>query len=271
MSSKNREMMIEAVSVPETVRRREIRVLIACMPKTGSTYLTTLVGNLPGMRVAKLVPGYHRREQEICLQALNDAVKQTKHLREAWRTIPGEQRMRRPAGFVTQMHVRYSLPTAKIISEHEITPIVLVRNIFDIVASLADHLIDTAPYMAMGYVSTGMREWPKEQLHRFIAEMVIPWYLNFFMCWRDCANRKLVTYEELLNDGRGTLQDIAAFAGFGVNEREIERAFRLTQRGNTRLNKGIAGRGADLAPAVKDRIRALAGYYGDVDFSPIGL
>jgi len=38
-----------------------------------------------------------------------------------------------------------------------------------------------------------------------------------------------------------------------------------------RLNKGKAGRGDELSDKQKDRIRELAGYYPDIDFSPVGL
>lgn len=49
-----------------------IRVLVACMPKSGSTYLSGAIEALPGFIRAHLVPGYGRREQELCIEKLNE-------------------------------------------------------------------------------------------------------------------------------------------------------------------------------------------------------
>jgi Sulfotransferase domain len=245
-------------------------VIVACMPKSGSTLLTALIASLPGMRRSTLVPGYHRREQEICIHSMKAAEEKMRAQREAFNSTRGVQ-SKMPIGFASQMHLRYSQPTATIMAEYNIKPVVLVRNIFDIVVSLADHIRNESPLMAMAYVTEAMRTWSAEELHEFIGDMVIPWYMNFFVSWQDCEDKLLVTYEELTGDPKKILQQVSLFANIPASERYIENAIARANIKNTRKNVATAGRGQKLADRVKDKIRKAAAYYPNIDFSPIGL
>lgn len=249
--------------------KNEFRILVACMPKSGSTFLSEVIANLPGLRRATLVPGYQRREQEICVKRLEEEIQKTKLLRDIW----GAQRqlMSRPRGFVAQMHLRYTLPSDVIFREYAVVPVVLVRNIFDIVVSLRDHIVQTAPYMSMAYVSEEMRAWPAEKMYHFIADMAIPWYLNFFVSWSDSPFNKLVTYEQLTCEREGTLEGILDDCGLKVGRRKLLDAINAAGGAKTRKNKGIAGRGEALPDAVKEKILHYASYYPHYDLSPIGL
>ncbi len=249
--------------------RREHRVIVACMPKSGSTFLTELLAQIRGMRHAYLVPGYHRREQEICLEHLKKEIYKTELLRQMQhqgtvRHIP------KPRGFVAQMHLRYTKPTATILREHGIVPIVLVRNLFDVVVSMKDHLCNRPVAIPMAYFSTEMRGWPTDRIYAFIADMIIPWYLNFYISWSNAEHVKRVTYEELVQDPKATLGDIADHVGLPHDSESLDIAVSEAQT-RTPRNVGIVGRGEQLPMAVKERIRQLAAYYDDHDFSPLGL
>lgn len=244
----------------------ESRLLVACMPKSGSTFLCRTYEMLPGMRRGRLVPGYKRREQELCIDRLNSETERSEHILRISKGAVAP-----PRGWVAQHHVRYSEPTAELIRRFRLTPVVLVRNIFDIVPSVRDHFTDQAPFMSMAYVSEEMRSWPEARMHMFIADMVIPWYLNFFRTWQDCDAKLMISYEELISDKIGTLQKIADYAGLPVSNADVLAALGNEPTGGTRLNKGVRGRGEGLADEVKDRIRYLASYYSDVDMSLIGL
>ncbi len=251
-------------------KNKNVRVIVACFPKSGSTFLFALLANLPGMRRQKLVPGFKRREQEICLERLREANLKTRFLRELWKDDPTIDSAR-PIGFVSQMHLRYSLPTGKIMKNFRITPIVLVRDIFDVVVSIRDHFQNKATYMSMAYVTEEMKEWDESKMQHFIADMVVPWYLNFYMCWQECDNAKVITYEKLVNDVTGTTLDVANYAGIPCSAQDIAQAIENAGRQDTRKNKAVAGRGQEVPDSVKEKIRHLAAYYPDVDFSPIGL
>jgi hypothetical protein len=89
------------------------------MPKSGSTLLTDLIGQLPGFHQAALIPIAGRREQEldeVCLQKADGL------------------------DYIAQVHVRHSDWTEDMCADYGLTPIVLVRNLFDVVVSLRDHV-----------------------------------------------------------------------------------------------------------------------------------
>lgn len=247
-----------------------IGVLVACMPKSGSTFLSSLIASIPGFRREHVVPGYKRREQEICIKKLEEAFLKTEFLRSCWRNnelVNSE----RPRGFVTQMHLRYTEPTGEIIERYNLHTVVLVRNIFDIIVSLGDHLRDSSPNMAMAYVSEDMRGMPEKEMHNFIVDMVVPWYLNFYRCWQDCEKKIVVTYEKLIENPFDTLVEIMNASNVGISLKKIRVSMERVESANVRLNKGVAGRGQSLDGYVVDRVHHLCGYYPDTDFSLIGV
>jgi len=246
---------------------------VACMPKSGSTFLTEAIANLPGMRRARLVPAHERREQEISTSRLDLEIQKSLVMREIWRSDRELLGGRPPRGFVGQLHLRYSQPTHDIIERYQLTPVVLVRNIFDVVVSLRDHIADTSPNMAMAYVTDEMRTWPPERMFAFIADMVIPWYLNFFVCWAQSDSHLLITYEEMTADPEGTLGRIADHAGMNVRPPACKAAVDVAgvDKTKTRFNQGVAGRGEQLPAEARARILESIAYYPDVDFSMIGI
>lgn len=257
--------------IADQPRPNNVKVLLACMPKSGSTFLAEIISELPGMRRTNVVPGHKRREQEICLEALQRAELETRILRRLWRRNQLAENSKRPRGYVTQIHVRYTEPTAEIIERHNLLPVVLVRNLFDTVISIRDHYRNSAVYMSMAYVNEEMRDWPDDKLHEFIADMVMPWYINFYVCWNDCPNKLFVTYDDLKHDIDKTVKSIVDYTGLNSNTHQISAAIERAQGANTRKNKAVSGRGDTLSKAVKDKIRGYANYYPHIDFSPLGL
>jgi hypothetical protein len=48
------------------LRRQKPHFMVACMPKSGSTFFSTALAEYPGFRNISLVPDYGHREQELC-------------------------------------------------------------------------------------------------------------------------------------------------------------------------------------------------------------
>jgi len=148
----------------------QCRILLACMPKSGSTYLAAILSKLPDSRTTSWVPHHGRREQELCYR----------RLREDNEAFPSH------ANSVAQHHVRYSGTTRVYMKEFNLKPVVLVRNIYDIIPSLIDHHRLNSVVYPMAYAPADIAEWNFERSSRFVTDMVIPWYFNFFMSWNDC-------------------------------------------------------------------------------------
>ncbi|KAA1428421.1 sulfotransferase domain-containing protein [Nocardioides antri] len=246
-------------------------VLIACMPKSGSTFLSALLANMPGFRREHLVPSYYRREQELSEELIRKAFAATDTLRDAFRqgvvSAPT-----RPRGFVAQHHVKHNHETQSLVDAYGLVPVFLVRNIYDIVISLRDHVVKSAPYTAAAYVDEDMLGWPEERMHDFLVDLALPWYIHFYVSWWKAENRLLVTYEDLTRDPRQQVSRIARFGRLGWDEETFEATLAKVQGGDsTRKNVGQAGRGEVLTQDMRDRIQRYCSYYPDVDFEPIGV
>ncbi|MEM9222733.1 MAG: sulfotransferase domain-containing protein [Pseudomonadota bacterium] len=244
--------------------------LLACMPKSGSTYLAQILANMPGMRREHLVPGYERREQELCTVRLMEMRQLTGGLLRMWREAGGTAGVK-PVGFVAQHHLRFSKPTKVLIDRFELMPIVLVRNIFDVVPSLYDH-VRTHLTLPMAFMDHEFLELDEGKALDMISDLIIPWYFNFYVSWSK-ANIYCVrmSYEDVIADPEAAVANIYRCYEVPWTQEEIAIALEQASQTDTRKNKGVVGRGDALPGSVRDRIKRYATYYPGVDFSPIGL
>jgi len=230
------------------------RLLLACFPKSGSTFLASILAGLPGFRKVSLVPGYGRREQELSIELLFTACET-------------------PGSFVAQHHVRFSSETERLLAMFSLVPVVLVRNIFDITASIRDSLKSGTSAIAQAFVPPDAVKWNDEQLETFIADMIVPWYFNFYASWSEGGQVTWVTYEVLTAEPVATARFLCQGIGVGARDADIERAVQNAKLhpGWTRFNCGTTGRGAQLCAEAVARINHLATYYGFLDLSRMGL
>jgi hypothetical protein len=242
-------------------KRRFVRpsgpyVFVACMPRTGSTFLTEALCELTGFRRVELSDAYAENEQELDLPRLLDAYSY---------------------GSVTQQHVCANARTVGLMQEFGIRPVVLVRNVFDVVVSIRHFLLTEGCGKWPTFFTTDERFRRLDEAAQYeqIVELGLPWYFDFFVSWADASLETLrLTYEEAAADWPATLRGIARFYGVEASEPAIAAALeRATARApELRLNKGVPGRGATLLdPALRERIESYARFYPDVDFTPMGL
>lgn len=223
-------------------------VLLACMPKSGSTYLTALIQNLPGFQAANLVGTYEGREQELVCEQLI-----------------GFHR----SHYVAQHHVRHHTATQKFMFQFSLIPIIMVRDLYDVVYSTYDHMMRESTVGPAAFVPNDMMSRPKEEVLSFIVDMIIPWYFNFYCSWQQCHEKLVLNYNSWISNPLDTLRLIAAHIGFDVSNNDLRRAVEMANGANVRFNKGVTGRGQELPQELKDRIARYAAYYGDQDFSDI--
>lgn len=225
-------------------------LLVACMPKSGSTWLASMLSSLPGFESVALVNGWDRREQELSeIQLL----------------------LHHRSHYVSQMHIRYSEPTAVLIRRFKLKPIVLVRNIFDIVPSIRDHWNNEGMRGPMCYFNTDLSNWPRDKIDEFIVDIGLPWYFNFFLTWMECADKLLLTYDELHDNPHQAVTNMCELYSIPVTESQISEAVSKGSGKSTRLNKAQIGRRDSVSEIARQKIYSLASYYDGVDFTPIGI
>lgn len=226
-------------------------ILLACMPKSGSTYLSNAIGRLPGIHKTSLVTHYGRTEQDL----------------DAWRALRKSR-----YSYICQHHVRYHEKTAEILTSFSIWPIVLVRDIHDCVISLRDHVRRESVDNAMAFIDERHLDMSDDELETLIVQMAIPWYINFYVSWHQCPNAYWVTYQELVADPVRVIAGIADHVGVrDMAISQIEEALKSGDTSADRINVGRHGRGQMLSDENKESIRQYCAAYPDIDFSRLGV
>lgn len=230
--------------------------LIACMPKSGSTLLFEALCALTGWDKGFFAYAYLQNEQELYLPYVREIAK---------------------SDTVTQLHCRATHANIHIIQGFAIRPVVLVRNLADIVMSLVDFYDNGAVINSfLGADWVALKPVAKRD---YIIDHVMPWYVGFYASWRraeaesrvDC---RFVTYEDMIADKPGTLMAIAEFLGLDKTLDDCRTAIASAEgdKSTTRFNKGVAGRGAAaLSGDQQVRLHNLTAPFNSIDFSPIGL
>jgi len=227
---------------------RPVHVLIACMPKSGSTFLSDVIGQCPGFRRAVLTPSAGRREQEIDEQLLRKLGK---------------------VSYVAQHHVRNSEWTSEMCLTYGVTPIVLVRSLQDVVVSLRDHMRRESAVFPQFFAEAHHAELDDSALEAMLARLALPWYLNFYMSWRETPGAMMVNYEDLTASPVEVIQDILSFSGANTTAEDVEQAVAKAKAKETsRLNVGVSGRGASLQPETIQIILDLIDIYPEAATDP---
>lgn len=237
---------------------RKIHVWHIAAPKSGSTWLTTILIDLLHWNVCPLIPHYHRREQEIEIGNLMYAAMQE-------------------FCFSPHQHCRFSDSTRCIIENLEIIPILQHRSIFDTVVSFFDHCNDGRLAFPMAYMDK--HNWEDLDSSRrmdFVIDLVVPWYFNFYAGWFTSDLFKegkilMVSYEDLVADPHTQVRRVVDRIGIEKTRDEIDHSIQAAGGKFTRKTAGITGRGAQLSDEQKQRIRNMAGYYPHIDFTILGL
>jgi hypothetical protein len=220
--------------------RRQNHIFVACFPKSGSTYLCKALEALTGFRPGFVAEQGKHNDQDVSPRKL--------------RRLRGST--------VIQQHTKGTFNNVRILREFEIKPMINLRNLYDVVISLYDHLKTEDHRVPTGYVH---REYWKlsyrEQLD-YIIHIHLPWYFNFLVSWHEASQEMplfVSTYENLMQNRALVLRQIADFYSIDVADQAITRAIQTADGQFTRFNRGIVGRGrAELSTAQRESIGRLA-------------
>jgi tetratricopeptide (TPR) repeat protein len=231
-------------------------VFIACLPKTASTFLKNVLLRLTGYRDMFSIYAGIQNEHDLYLPSVEMLADQNT---------------------VTQQHCRASEANIHIMQAFGIRPVVLVRNIFDAMASLLDFYNQGAYFQT--YFRGDFMSLDDEKKMDLLIDNVAPWYLQFVASWdlvekEDRLELYWLRYEDLTQNKVESIQQLLEFYGLGAYRGALEQAISETEAETrrNRFNKGVVGRGkTSLTDAQKQRIIALVDYYPAADFRRIGL
>ena len=118
--------------------------------------------------------------------------------------------------------------------------ILQVRNIFDSIISLVDHIDNEGVKFPSAFIDNeSWFNFSRLEKIEFIIDMAIPWYISFYAGWFNSDIFKsgsvyLITYEKLVNNTSQEIKSILDWAGIKKNEGEIAQGLENTSKSNTR-------------------------------------
>ena len=220
-------------------------ILIASMPKTASTYLCGIIAKLPGVNEVVLTYGHHRREQELC---------------------PLQCALVHELNYVASHHTRYSQATQEVLTQFSVFPVILVRNIYDCMVSLRDHLLNESLDIPQAYVPRNFRDLTAERQYDFLVDCVVPWYISFAASWSEYEGPGLrLVYRDLIQDFPAAVAGILKAVGLTASRSDIELAIAKVNPRDKRFNVGRIGRGMEMLSSGQiERIRKQFSFYEEV-------
>jgi len=245
-------------------RSRKRLIVIAAAPKTASTFLANLLAHLMGYRLVNLCYSFVHNEHDL---------------------YPPNLLANNSLGAVSQLHMKGTVPNANLMRFFGIKPIIMVRNFYDIVASLFDQLRDydyarSGNHFSFAWTDAHFLELADSTKLDFIVDTMLPWYINFYVSWSTLIKEKAidaiwVSYDDVVGDTLGTVERILSFLAIRVEADWLKIACDAVIADRKRLpkfNKGVSGRGDQLlSQEQKARIQRMAAYYPHIDFSPWGI
>lgn len=239
--------------------KRGKKFFIACAPKSGSTFVSKVLAELTGSKYT------HYFDEIGCVSEQNlSEIKMSDTLLE---------------NVVVHQHLLGSNENLQYLSRYRIKPIVLVRNIYDSILSLKDHMhLEGIEWPFMFHVNQEFLEWPEDHQNEFLISYAAPWYINFYASWVDAIqNRRvealLLNYEELLGDKVNTFISILNFYHESTSPDSIRDVIHRQELEKTiRFNKGKVRNGASVFNESQHaRLRSLIKFYPHINFSRIGI
>jgi hypothetical protein len=237
--------------------KKKQHILILCTPKSGSTYLLRLLESLLSYKVKIFIPAFDRTEQDVFEPEIINSLK---------------------INTVSHQHTRCTNNNIRLLNKHKIKPVILTRNIFDSVISMRNHMIlePESSWWPMAYIDHNFYSLSTEKQYDFVIDLIIPWYINFYVSWQRYQEKNSllwITYEELFTDKLAVLKKILDYYGIkkditlmdvANHENFIKGKTRKTNL--DKLNKEIK-----LSEEQINKIKTLTNYYGDIDFSKLGI
>jgi hypothetical protein len=242
-----------------TLYRNRRFIYVTSIPKSGSTFLANALSEVTGYPLVRLCFGFERHEQDLYLPRLVDACRRNT---------------------VTRHHMRATKFNTALLKEFNIKPVILTRNLFDVVPSLRDQLFSEGFEKMPGiYCTERFADLSEESQLDFIIDMFLPWCVHFYVSWFDTwKNNELpmlwLRFEDVVKDWPTSVGKVLEFYGVAKSNAEIKDAIERTyqlDRTVTRFSSAKGNRKGRLSEEQKERIARVVRFYPWVDFSPLGL
>lgn len=258
-------------------RATQPNILVACAPKSASTFISAaLVQALKLPLVSLSTPTMDGHAGSVL--GANLRSQETDELALLRHGLNGR-------GYVAQQHIRCTPYLAYQMKLYRVRPIVTVRNFFDTLVSLDDMFLkwrsverpQETEFFDDGLPPHYSQLSFEERLDIVVSAQAV-WYVQFLLSWQTCEKLNLVkplwvSYEsDFLGDKTALAERISAFIGSEIcDAAKIAEALTDRRDGDKkRINRGVAGRGAEVPQAVREKAMAIFQHYAaSGDMTPL--
>ncbi|MGS2726865.1 sulfotransferase domain-containing protein [Psychroserpens sp. BH13MA-6] len=254
MKSIIKEIILNRVSLKSyynyLVSRNKVKkehVFIACLPKSGSTFLANALVNTTNFDFIQFQPvrgtNDHNLDPGVFLSSLN---KNT----------------------VTQLHIKPNDSNRLYFVEHQIKIVFLYRDITSSLKSFYNHILNENDQWFMFTVARDFKDWDIEKQFDFLIDLVVPWYINFLTSWQlEIAKNELdifeLDYQEFVDNNESTIRRILEFYNLDFDEALITEGLKKSydKKDTLRYNKDTKRVKYDFSKSQLDKIHQLVSYY----------
>ncbi|MDR0467182.1 MAG: sulfotransferase domain-containing protein [Deltaproteobacteria bacterium] len=225
---------------------------MAAMPKSGSTFLISLIANIPSFRKAIFFPSSHKgRWHELCERNITNCG---------------------VGNFVSRLHIVGHEYTINMIKKCNLRPFILTRNITDCVVSWLDHVKDQNFLTLDKYIT---KEKDDDYMYSLFIQTMLQNYFEFYSSWKTSEFKTSMFRYENIYDDLDAMRDAIAHVlpELALSRQQVAFLMDYTRNNSfTRYNVGKAGRGMTLLKEhhLRDIVR-LARYYKEFDMSTLGI
>lgn len=243
------------------------RVAIFAMPKSGSTFALSTISQAVRLAALSLTSVVGNAGASSSFFGINGRVQELDELAILLQTARGR------GSWVAQHHTCFTPYLGLQLKFYGIRPIVMVRNVFDAIVSMDDMIMETRqsgvwwgdPFT----LPARYNELPSARRLEFLAAEFGSWLVKFYLSWRrgidlGVVDPLLLRYETDVLDPPTFATKVAAGLALDDGERDrLTAAAIAPERGSSRFNKGVAGRGAAIPAESQAMMRSFADSFHD--------
>jgi uncharacterized coiled-coil protein SlyX len=232
-----------------------VRIFVICTPKSGSSFVVTLLQKITGF--GHLNPTFGGEP-----------------MLEADPYLPNMESVEHPS--VSQLHCYAKPRNLTLCEKFFIKPIFLTRNIFDSLLSMKEYIDSISHHELFPHYYNLPTEKDKRT---FIINVYAPIFVRLAAGWHEACKEKKApilwcTYETFFKDPFVQVSKMLNHLGLDYPDRQIHEAIEATQKEatTTKFNKGVSGRGmSSFTPEEQRRIIRLIHSFKGFDAIKAGI
>jgi hypothetical protein len=173
---------------------------------------------------------------------------------------------------ITHTHMQALDANRHFIDALGLKPVIMIRNLADMLASFLDMLETDPVARAEGLncqIPANFCALDRSDKLDFMIDVIAPWYASYFATWKDFADAApgqvcVLRYGDLCDNPGEPLYTALTHAGFATTRFHCRKSVELAWEGreNYRFNRGVSGRGRDYFTLRHlARLQKLLSYY----------